>query len=58
VTLTPPAQTRFSREREGPRRNRAGEGEVGTAPNFLIGPLILPCPPGNRPAGEEGKKSC
>ena len=42
----------FRGEREGPRRNRAGEGEVGSAANCLIGPPHPSLSP--RPAGGEG----
>ena len=42
----------FRGEREGPRRDSAGEGEVGDAANCHIGPLTLPSSP--RPAGGEG----
>jgi hypothetical protein len=45
----------FRGEREGPRRDRAGEGEVGSAANYLrSAPLTPPSPPGRR--GERVKK--
>jgi hypothetical protein len=42
----------FWGEREGPRRDSAGEGEVGSAANFLIDPPHRSLSP--RPAGGEG----
>jgi hypothetical protein len=33
------------REREGSRRASAGEGEVGSAADYLVGPLTPPSPP-------------
>jgi hypothetical protein len=39
-------------ERAGPRRDSAGEGEVGSAANSLIGPPHPSLSP--RPAGGEG----
>ncbi len=43
----------FRGEREGPRRDRAGEGEVGGAANRLVGPPHPALSP--RPAGGEDK---
>ena len=44
----------FWGEREGPRRDSAGEGEVGSAVNWCVGPPHPALSP--PPAGGEGKR--